>query len=760
MLGARVFRVFVSSTFTDMIAERNALQMKVFEVLRAYCAEKGYRFQAMDLRWGISDEASAGQRTMRICLSEIARCQAVSPRPNFVVLLGDRYGWRPLPEVVNATEFDTVVSFLPEAGLALAEACYERDDNAIPPVYVLRSRNRSVVNCSDAHERLRQLLTQAAAAAGISAAELAKYSISATEQEIIRGALKPPDAEQHVFCFLRSITDLPQDSGSFRDLTLEGKPDLEATDMLANLKDRLRARLGDHVFEYKSNWAGAAPGTEHIDRICTDMLAALRTVIDSEIERLGIQPHLDVEREAHCSFEAGYAAGFVGRTEDLNLIDSYLTNGSRHPLCIFSEGGIGKSALMAAAARKAREVRPTAVLLSRYIGITSASADLTSLLQDLCAEIGREYHYSNPVPTTLQELQQELPVRLRLATADRQLVLLLDGLDQLESFGTRNTVWLPSDLPENVRLVVSTRPGEYLIDLRRRLPEDNVIALGPMSAEDGSALLDKWLAEAGRMLRPSQRAEVLGRFRCCGSPLFLRLAFQEARSWTHAQVDVHIGEDVPSLIGTLYDRLAAEHGRELVKHALGFLAVTYERLGISEEEMLEALTADDHTWDEFVKGAKWEMPVRQLPVVVWSRLYFDLAPYLSPRASEGAPLITFFHKELAEVAQQCYPGTAAQHLHSVLADVAGSLAHGRGCDEREWRGTAHALAELPYHLTKAERWEDLYAVLTNFRYLEEKAKRAAVMTGKDAEGNPTTVYKGVLSLIDDLERALARLSRE
>ncbi len=34
---------------------------------------------------------------MKICLAEIARCQNGTPRPNFVILMGNRYGWRPLP---------------------------------------------------------------------------------------------------------------------------------------------------------------------------------------------------------------------------------------------------------------------------------------------------------------------------------------------------------------------------------------------------------------------------------------------------------------------------------------------------------------------------------------------------------------------------------------------------------------------------------------------------------------------------------------
>ena len=108
--ASRTFRIFVSSTFSDLKAERNALQERVFPRLRELCAAHGTRFQAIDLRWGVSEEASLDQRTMKICLGEIARCQQVTQRPNFIVLLGDRYGWCPLPEEIPAREFDS--SFL------------------------------------------------------------------------------------------------------------------------------------------------------------------------------------------------------------------------------------------------------------------------------------------------------------------------------------------------------------------------------------------------------------------------------------------------------------------------------------------------------------------------------------------------------------------------------------------------------------------------------------------------------------------------
>ena len=59
--ASRTVRVFVSSTFDDLKAERNALQEKVSPGLKALCSEHGTRFQAIDLRWGVSEEAGRDQ---------------------------------------------------------------------------------------------------------------------------------------------------------------------------------------------------------------------------------------------------------------------------------------------------------------------------------------------------------------------------------------------------------------------------------------------------------------------------------------------------------------------------------------------------------------------------------------------------------------------------------------------------------------------------------------------------------------------------
>ena len=108
--ATHTFRVFVSSTFEDLKAERDALQREVFPRLRKLCEANNARFQAIDLRWGVRDEAALDQKTVEICLREIERCQKTGIKPNFIVLLGRRYGWRPLSARIKADEFLKVLA--------------------------------------------------------------------------------------------------------------------------------------------------------------------------------------------------------------------------------------------------------------------------------------------------------------------------------------------------------------------------------------------------------------------------------------------------------------------------------------------------------------------------------------------------------------------------------------------------------------------------------------------------------------------------
>src|SRR5207249_7994366 len=93
-------------------------------------------------------------------------------------------------------------------------------------------------------------------------------------------------------------------------------------------------------------------------------------------------------------------------------------------------------------------------------------------------------------------------------------------------------------------------------------------AMTLMTVVEGNTLLQEWLSGAGRTLQDSQREEVLGKFAKEGLPLYLRLAFEEARRWPSSLpvAQTVLSSNIPAVIHALFDRLAAgaNHGPLLV----------------------------------------------------------------------------------------------------------------------------------------------------------------------------------------------------
>lgn len=72
--------------FPDMRAERNWLALKEYPKLKDFCyTELDLDFRVLDMRWGITDDATNDHVTEQLCLAEIANCQRLSLGPSFVV---------------------------------------------------------------------------------------------------------------------------------------------------------------------------------------------------------------------------------------------------------------------------------------------------------------------------------------------------------------------------------------------------------------------------------------------------------------------------------------------------------------------------------------------------------------------------------------------------------------------------------------------------------------------------------------------------
>lgn len=129
--------------------ERNTLMAKCYPRIKDYCREKhGLEFQVVDMRWGVRDEATDDHMTTELCMREIKNCQRLSMGPNFIVFLGQKYGYRPIPTYIVSSELQLICEELTSMGVdrALLDLWYKKDSNAVPPISVLQPISSILIN--------------------------------------------------------------------------------------------------------------------------------------------------------------------------------------------------------------------------------------------------------------------------------------------------------------------------------------------------------------------------------------------------------------------------------------------------------------------------------------------------------------------------------------------------------------------------------------------------------------------------------------
>src|SRR6476469_7941817 len=106
----QLLRLFVSSTFRDMQAERNILARLVLPRKRAMLSAHAASLQEVDLRWGVTRTMSSDSGAVAICLRELAACF-----PLVLGMVGRRAGWTPSRETLLAFDADFAATLGPAA---------------------------------------------------------------------------------------------------------------------------------------------------------------------------------------------------------------------------------------------------------------------------------------------------------------------------------------------------------------------------------------------------------------------------------------------------------------------------------------------------------------------------------------------------------------------------------------------------------------------------------------------------------------------
>jgi hypothetical protein len=674
----RTVRVFISSTFRDMYAERDHLVRVIFPELKERCLKRHVRLIDVDLRWGVTEKEAEGGGALDICLDEIDSC-----RPYFLGLLGHRYGYIPPGNEHSITAEEVyhgvLHNSLPRQLMNLRPF--------VEGILEGRSLFKEQINCLVCNyqwnpEKRKYLL---------------KQDITPEDEVTLRAIFDKYSIYQkdRSFFFFRSESLTRELAGPnignyFEiDEVLKGK--------LAKLKQEI-IKEGLSHFEY-----------DNLETFGQRVLDTLWERIDAEFPEKREEAEVDwltEEAEFHELFMADRTRRFVGRSDILIKMHNFVEKDTDPRLMVITgESGCGKSALMARFTEKIIQSHPDWLILSHFVGASPSSTSLRQTLKRFCTILNRAVGVETAVPEDYKELAQLFPDLLQKASVNRRVLLVIDALNQMEKTDNAHAMqWLPQKLPQNVKVVVSTLSGEVMDALKSWRIQPSFEAVTGLTEPEIKEFVTSYLEEIHKKFPTTQITETFYEKIKAGNPLYILVALEELRVFT---VYEEVGKRVaylPDTISELFDqvleRVEGDFNRPLVQDFMSFIACGKQ--GMIGDELQTLLKGHATVIDS-------SNPPIKLPDMLFARLRRAFSAYLFERSG----VIDFFHTQLKEAVAARYLGEEVDRdkTHKIIADYF----------EKRWAEPyMRALDELPHQLTRAKDWDGMEGVLCDLQFIEAK----------------------------------------
>ena len=605
-------------------------------------------------------------------------------------------------------------------------------------------------------------------------------SFVVTEEELTYGLLHVnSDVDNHCLCYMRDLQGLQDNltdkkSRTYIDMKSSGQINSTAQKYLAFLKDvAIPKKLSSaNIHRYTVDWLPngiSSHNQKHLDyldafgaQVHNDMQCLIDRARTKQL--MSVSPYLlPVFEESlhHAHFCIGKCSMFQGRKSELNKIKNLLLTGLKHPFVIHGESGTGKTSLVAMVAYSIQEwCGSSAVSVFRFLGTSPCSSTIYATLLSVCTQLCILYGIKNP---HLQDMEftditqffnhlllNDLPQKVK-----SHLFILLDSLDQLSTDNAAHALnWLPKTLPENVHIIVSTLSDKY--DCLRSMQsvvteEDFYLELKELPIKTGLEVFKGWLHKAGQRINESQTTAVSKVLQQCCQPLFIRLLFHQALTWssyTHTDT-ITLPLSTPEALALIFSNLEEHHGEQLIQRSLGYL--TASRHGLTEGELEDILSLDDDVINDAYQY--WDPPVLdiiRIPQLLWKRVRYDISEFLVERQADGKTVLSWYHRQFIETARERYLSATTlvdRYLHANIATYFNgsyggnshkpiTLTHRNLMLEHVSRHVAmqpleyyegvynlRKLSELPFHLTFAGKIDDLKSLnLCNFKWLLTKLR--------------------------------------
>jgi len=424
---------------------------------------------------------------------------------------------------------------------------------------------------------------------------------SVTELEILHGVFSNESMQGHAYFYFREpkYSESVQDDKRL-DFRVEGAVSAEK---LGKLKQKIRSARDDQICELRENYSTPAQLGQWI-------LEDFTKLIDRFYPKDKAPNSLDQEAARHESYARSRRLAFVGREDLLRLLNECAAESGR-PLVLTGESGCGKSAFLAEWAARWRKDHPHDLIIQHYIGSTPESADWKGVVRRVLSELKRVFAIADEIPVQPDVLRVALNDWTMRATGAREVIIVIDGLNQLaDNDGARQLVWLPDVFPINFRVFSSALPGESLEVLRKRdWRELNVpLFAGVDIAPAVLAYFKIFSKTLSQDIVATLESTLAAR-----NPLYLRAVLDELRQLgrheeLRAKANHYLSApDLPEIFDRILSRWEEDFGRDaecpgLVRRSLCLIASA--RYGLSETELLHLLGKDNepmarHSWTPF-----------------------------------------------------------------------------------------------------------------------------------------------------------------
>ena len=173
------------------------------------------------------------------------------------------------------------------------------------------------------------------------------------------------------------------------------------------------------------------------------------------------------------------------------------------------------------------------------------------------------------MPTTPEGCVELFPAWLERACAFGQsVVILIDGLDQLSDPVAATLRWLPTTLPANCSLILSTAAGTPSAAALPRRGWKHTLQMPPLTEAMKQLFLERYLGHLRKGLEKQVLAVLIGAQQT-SNPLFLRMTIDELVAVAVHETVLSIAEHCCGLngclelCGMLLERYEEEHSRAL-----------------------------------------------------------------------------------------------------------------------------------------------------------------------------------------------------